>query len=465
MAKYYNIKFEQAQILEELKKITGKYLPIVEGIEDFTVGVSIEDKNIVGLGLYKCGLITLPESIGNLKWLQTLWLSNNQLKILPETIGNLTALQILTLSGNKLINLPETIGNLTALQILNLSYNKLTNLPETIGNLTALQILDLSHNKLRTLPESITNFSSIEKLYLSENQLSTLPGSITKLESLQELYLEKNALINLPESFCRLRKLKTVNLSGNKWKEEWKEMANWKGEWEEITELFKICRKLNGIIIFISHAWNDQDQYQVIDLEKKLEDSDIIHEVYICERDLVGNIWEFMTENVLKSHLLLFIATNNSIVSEACQYELSLAKRYGVEILPIKGNDINWRDLNHIDLNEYKQGYLDLSKPKEKVEFNSENFDNFFDILHEYIKKNEPKLKFYKKEQEKLENEKLRIKKIIFDYIESKEFREDLKENFEKFNKILYEVSNNQITSLQYFLKWSQIINKKIENK
>ena len=49
-------------------------------------------ENIVGLGLYDNQLTTLPESIGNLKFLTHLSLSDNQLEVLPEPIGNLSSL-------------------------------------------------------------------------------------------------------------------------------------------------------------------------------------------------------------------------------------------------------------------------------------------------------------------------------------------------------------------------------------
>jgi len=70
---------------------------------------------------------------------------NNQLTTLPESIGNLTSLTTLYLEFNQLTTLPESIGNLTSLTTLYLEFNQLTTLPESIGNLTSLTYLDLDY--------------------------------------------------------------------------------------------------------------------------------------------------------------------------------------------------------------------------------------------------------------------------------------------------------------------------------
>ncbi|MHA1275095.1 MAG: leucine-rich repeat domain-containing protein, partial [Promethearchaeota archaeon] len=109
----------QAEVLLEIEKEAEKEFSVVEKTDIFTeMGVSIRDNNIIEIGLYKCGLSRIPESIGNLKSLETLNLYYNKLKKLPESIGNLKSLRYLYLHYNKLEELPESIGNLTKLIIL-----------------------------------------------------------------------------------------------------------------------------------------------------------------------------------------------------------------------------------------------------------------------------------------------------------------------------------------------------------
>ena len=103
------------------------------------------------LRLGDCPLTSLPESIGSLSSLNTLYLWENQLNILPESISNLTNLSILDLSGNQLTSLPESICNLTKLNSLNLIGNQLTNLPRSIVNLSNLTELQLDRNPLSDL--------------------------------------------------------------------------------------------------------------------------------------------------------------------------------------------------------------------------------------------------------------------------------------------------------------------------
>ena len=126
-------------------------------------------------------LTSLPESIGNLKYLDTLKLDGNQLTSLPESIGNLTNLKELDLYGNQLTSLPESIGNLENLDYLSLSNNQFTSLPESIGNLKNLDTLDLTNNQLTNIPESIGNLAKLRYLFMRYNQYTSIPESIHRL--------------------------------------------------------------------------------------------------------------------------------------------------------------------------------------------------------------------------------------------------------------------------------------------
>jgi len=207
----------EAEVLQELENQIGKQFKLVNGLNMRTqMGFTVENQRINGIGLYDCGVSTLPESISKLTSLKILWIYQNQLATFPESIGKLISLEELCLGYNKLTILSESIGDLKLLQILDLGVNKLTSLPESIGNLNLLQLLSLDKNQLITLPESISNLKSLQTLGLGWNQLSTFPESIGNLQSLKELHLAYNKLTSLPESIGNLTSLQTLSFNDNK---------------------------------------------------------------------------------------------------------------------------------------------------------------------------------------------------------------------------------------------------------
>ncbi len=102
---------ERMNVLLEIEKHTGT-IPRVSSISWDTFGVKLENNRVVGLGLYECGLKTLPESITKLTSLKVLDLQGNSITTLPESIGNLKSLEYLNLMSNDLSTLPESIKTL-----------------------------------------------------------------------------------------------------------------------------------------------------------------------------------------------------------------------------------------------------------------------------------------------------------------------------------------------------------------
>jgi len=160
-------------------------------------------------------LTDLPKSLGKLSQLQSLNLSNNQLKALPEWLGQLTQLHSLDLSRNQLQVLPQSLRLLTQLRSLELGGNNLDPLPELLGKLTQLRTLDVSHNQLASLPESLDQLTQLQALELDGNHLTSLPRSLTKLTWLRSLGLGDNGLSALPESLGQLTALEILYLQGN----------------------------------------------------------------------------------------------------------------------------------------------------------------------------------------------------------------------------------------------------------
>ena len=124
------------------------------------------------------GLQEVPPEIGRLKYLQALFLSNNELQSLPPEIGELPALWAFSVLNNQLKELPPEVGELKALRFLSVSENLLTHLPPEIGNLESLELLDLTENNLRFLPREITRLSRLNRLYLHHNGELHIPEEV-----------------------------------------------------------------------------------------------------------------------------------------------------------------------------------------------------------------------------------------------------------------------------------------------
>lgn len=190
-----------------------------------------------------------------------------------------------------------------------------------------------------------------------------------------------------------------------------------------------------------------------------LEKQEEIYEVVICEEDLVGDIQAFMDEKVPQSQLLIFMGTQNAIESEAYRHELALALMHGKEIIPIKGMDIEWDGLNHIDLTQEGQGYFDLGD-KKGFPFNDENFDGFCNELYEYILQYKREVNLFEPNKARIDKQRVNFKKIIENFAESEEFLKTLEENIIQFEDIFQKLSKNQISTSDYFLKCAQLISK-----
>lgn len=157
----------------------------IECVDGHISFISMENNNLKGV---------LPEEIGDLKYLQTLYFPSTYSPIrnvitgpLPESIGKLTNLTHLNLIQNRISGkIPASIGNLKKLQTLNIKGdqnfetgelypddNYLTGeIPSELFTLKELWNLNLSANKLSgTLPSSLKDIP-FRTFYLEGNQLT-----------------------------------------------------------------------------------------------------------------------------------------------------------------------------------------------------------------------------------------------------------------------------------------------------
>ncbi|MFL5730083.1 MAG: hypothetical protein ACJ75J_11410, partial [Cytophagaceae bacterium] len=168
---------------------------------------SIDEAFKEPLKVYKLSLENsggLPVNIDTLKNLQVLNLHGNDwddaLTELPERIGNLKYLQFIYVSNSNLYELPESIGNLKNLK--GISCLTLKTLPATIGQAGNLRSIEIYGGK--TLPESLSGLTNLKELTINKSE------KIPVIPSLEKLVIEDKTIFAIldPSLFTRLREIK-----------------------------------------------------------------------------------------------------------------------------------------------------------------------------------------------------------------------------------------------------------------
>ncbi len=116
-------------------------------------------------------LTSLPNSIGNLQTLVSLFLFNNNITELPESVGGLKRLVTVSVENNRLKRLPKSIGRWQYLNSFYAWNNILDHLPDTVGEWKYVRTIDLRHNQLENLPHDANEWENIEFLYLAGNPM------------------------------------------------------------------------------------------------------------------------------------------------------------------------------------------------------------------------------------------------------------------------------------------------------
>lgn len=217
--------------------------------------------NLKTLDLHGNRLRTLPENLGNLRYLTSLDLSKNRLRNdslermqdlemlsdlnleCNELSGNFLDLKMpkltrLCLDSNELTSLP-TLSNMTSLSQLSVAKNKLTHcelelISQTLvelnlsGNSLAstlisspiksfpqLQILELGQNHLQQIASHDISFPQLHRLVLMDNSLVNLFTTLRLSPKLVSLLLAQNRLQDFPDGLTDLQNLRFLDISHN----------------------------------------------------------------------------------------------------------------------------------------------------------------------------------------------------------------------------------------------------------
>ncbi|MHA1729852.1 MAG: hypothetical protein ACTSWY_14145, partial [Promethearchaeota archaeon] len=178
-----------------------------------------------------------------------------------------------------------------------------------------------------------------------------------------------------------------------------------------------------------------------------LELQEEVYMTFYYELDMVGDIKKSMQRNIQQSQILLFIATHRSVFeSQDCKFELEEAKKHGVEVIPIRGDDISWSEMKNVGLSSTLG-----------MDFNVNEFDEFKKNLYDYIKLYKREINLFQKDKVEVDRNRLKIRNYLvnylLNYIDSKEYEEYFLHNFENIKKLLDEIEENSLNNKELFNK------------
>lgn len=142
----------ELQVMLDLEKILGRPIPVASVSHWHTFGFEAHKHHVIKLSIHNMGLTSLPDSIGNLEYLQELHVGHNKLTTLPESIGNLRHLGTLAIDHNEITAVPDNLGHLNQLHTLDLSANQLRSLPIAFYTMKSLRMVDLGGNPNLRIP-------------------------------------------------------------------------------------------------------------------------------------------------------------------------------------------------------------------------------------------------------------------------------------------------------------------------
>ncbi|XP_019639088.1 PREDICTED: malignant fibrous histiocytoma-amplified sequence 1 homolog [Branchiostoma belcheri] len=210
--------FEEVNQFQLLKTVT------IIGLEldDTSLSNLFQCTSIRSLKMSNCQLASIPRSLANLKDLEILDLSHNNLTTLPSRpIRSMPCLKSLNVSHNKLTAIGAVVRKLQALRNLDVSYNNIGDIPYEILEMKSLEFFSCSHNKItRWLHPSNGEIEAstcpLKSLNMSSNLLADVPHNVKQLKHLLLIDLSNNEIGEVPEALLLMPTLRALHLGNNK---------------------------------------------------------------------------------------------------------------------------------------------------------------------------------------------------------------------------------------------------------
>ncbi len=170
---FWNILPPETYLLKEIENKLGYNFKIFsQGDEEMYIekskknqmGFSIDGDKVDRVIFYNCTLI-----------------SNQDWNWIIKKLTNFESLKILGIEKCNLIKLPESIGGLTKLEVLNLENNQLNKLSSSVKNLTSLKVIYLNNNNLIQIPTVFYKLNSLKTIFIRNNNISDSTLIIDKM--------------------------------------------------------------------------------------------------------------------------------------------------------------------------------------------------------------------------------------------------------------------------------------------
>lgn len=165
----------------------------------------------------------VPEEIGKLKKLGSLFIANGYVSELPNGLAELPELTDMEIYNCRLTEFPAVLNKMQKLVSLNFSCNA-TISPEKMteglnqfflsGGSKELQILYLTSCNLKVFPVEMKNAKKIGLIDMANNKLIELPDLERRIAPVQALF-DNNRITRVSDTFCDTDDVETFSISNN----------------------------------------------------------------------------------------------------------------------------------------------------------------------------------------------------------------------------------------------------------